>query len=55
MEPSDGGGRVAVHSAVEGDRGWGSHHLVGGDGSHTGSNYIGQEITFRSYLSRIDV
>jgi len=29
VEPGDVGGRVAVHSAVEGDRGWGGHCLVG--------------------------
>ena len=29
VEPGDGGGRVAVYSASEGDRGWGGHLLVG--------------------------
>ncbi len=29
VEPGDVGGRVAVHSAAEGDRGWGGHCLVG--------------------------
>ena len=28
-EPGDGRGRVAVHSAVEGDKVWGGHLLVG--------------------------
>ena len=28
VEPGDVGGRVAVHSAVEGDRGWGGHLLI---------------------------
>ena len=44
MEPGDGGGRVAVHSAVEGDRGWGGHLLVCCDGSHIRSNYMRQDI-----------
>ena len=29
VEPAYGGGRVAIHSAVEGDRDWRGHLLVG--------------------------
>ena len=49
MEPGNGGGRVAVHSAVEGDRGWGGYLLVGCDRRHSRSNYMGQEISIKVY------